>query len=213
MAVISMPPASVVGRLTAAGWRLVVADVAVRVVPRPSAVRTFLSLRGVGVRAVVGLRLMGRPALLSAATAALRGGVGGVVPGAAVWSVPFLGVMLTRIDMAGPGLIGRPVPAVGPLPGEVEQLFLRCDEGGQDSLRGFDLDASARAGHLLPQPMQRFHQVRGRRAADGQDVGVPRGQSQPPAPGKDVPLDRGPGHPVPRHLGYEDMRVPGGDPT
>ncbi|RZU76352.1 hypothetical protein EV384_4995 [Micromonospora kangleipakensis] len=105
VAVIVMPPAAAVGVLTAAVWRLGVADVAVRIVRRPSAVRSFLNLRGVGARAVVGLRLVGRPALLSAATA-VRGGVGGVVPGAAVWSVRFVGVMLTRMGMAGRGVVG-----------------------------------------------------------------------------------------------------------
>ena len=105
VAVIVMPPAAAVGVLAPAVWRLVVADVAVRVVRRPSTVRTFLNRREVGARAVVGLRLVGRPALLSAATA-VGGGVGGVVPGAAVWSVPFGGVMLARMGMAGLGVVG-----------------------------------------------------------------------------------------------------------
>lgn len=82
VAVVALLPA-VVGVLTAAVWRFVVADVVVRVVCRPFAVGTFLTLGGVGAGAVVGVRLMGRPALLSVARA-LRGGVGGVVPGAVV---------------------------------------------------------------------------------------------------------------------------------
>ena len=80
-------------------------------------------------------------------------------------------------------------------------------------MRGFDIDASPRAGHLLPQPVQRLRQLRGRWAADGQDVGLCRGQSQPPAARQDVALDRGPGHPVPRRLCYKHVRVPDGEPT
>ncbi|MFG2058720.1 hypothetical protein ACGFI9_32325 [Micromonospora sp. NPDC048930] len=105
VAVIAMLPGAV-GVLIATVWWFVGADVTVRLVGRPFALGTFLHLRRGGVRAVVGLCLMDRPALLSAATAAVRDGVGGVVPGAVMWSVPCVGVMLTRRGMAGRGLVG-----------------------------------------------------------------------------------------------------------
>ncbi|WP_167544455.1 hypothetical protein [Micromonospora chersina] len=106
-AVIALPPAAVIGVLTAAVWRLVVAGVAVRVVRRPSAGRIFVDLpRGGGVRSVVGLRLMGRPGVLSVATTGLRGRVGDIVFGGVVWSVLCVGVLGPRMGVAGRSLVG-----------------------------------------------------------------------------------------------------------
>ncbi|MGC4885659.1 hypothetical protein [Micromonospora sp. DT227] len=97
VAVIARPLAAVAGVLTAALWRFVVA---VRVVRRPGAVRAFVALRGVDAGAVVGLRLMGRFALLTVPMAVLRCGMGGVVTSVVVWSVPLVSVLVTGVGVA-----------------------------------------------------------------------------------------------------------------
>ncbi|RBJ11025.1 hypothetical protein DRA43_01780 [Micromonospora provocatoris] len=102
VAVIAMPLAAVVvGVLTAAAWRFLVADVAVPLMRRRCAVWTFLASRGVGAVAVVGVRLMGRLVLLSAAMAALRG-----VVGVLLWRVPFVGQLVAGVGMADRGVAG-----------------------------------------------------------------------------------------------------------
>ncbi|MGW9193602.1 hypothetical protein [Micromonospora chersina] len=102
---IALTPAAVVGVLTSAMRRLVVADVAARVVRRPFAGGAFSTFCRVCLCALVG-RLMYRPGVLSVAAAALGGGLGGIAPAAVVCGVPFVGVLLTRQGMAGRSLVG-----------------------------------------------------------------------------------------------------------